>query len=356
MQSLPQVIVEAGPDRGKEIAVPVAGVRLGRSSRNDVVLMDPSLSRFHCRLSFKPGKGLWVTDLGSANQTLVNGTAVLDAPLHSGDRISLGDTILKVLDDGRSVPAAGESPPAGGEALPPSGVSAVTPEPPPTADEASDARRRRIQLLLAVAVLMAIVSGGIWLRKLGRAPGEGRPVPAVPPTPGAVEPEPLPPLELRYEKVFATSSNIFRYSLELGNRITVQIDDLNNKRHVRREKQADPDLASQLASAIQAAGFFDLLDEYQGLSPNAYELLDLSVTVDRRTRRTRVINHTEPETFRSVRELIEEFAKNTLGLAALALEPAQLIEMARESALLGRKLYDEKEIRHGNLFLALRSL
>ncbi len=68
---LPILIAEAGPDRGREITVPEGEISLGRSSQNDVCLVDPILSRHHCRISFHGGV-LSVEDLDSANGTLVN--------------------------------------------------------------------------------------------------------------------------------------------------------------------------------------------------------------------------------------------------------------------------------------------
>jgi pSer/pThr/pTyr-binding forkhead associated (FHA) protein len=71
--------VEAGPDTGRRITVPPAGGRIGRSSQNDIELTDPSVSRFQCRVFFKPDGLLWVADLGSTNETLLNGAGVLEA-------------------------------------------------------------------------------------------------------------------------------------------------------------------------------------------------------------------------------------------------------------------------------------
>jgi len=69
-----------------------------------------------------------------------------------------------------------------------------------------------------------------------------------------------------------------------------------------------------------------------------------------------VLNTLEPEACKAVREAIEEFGQNELGLAALALAPDKLIELARAAALLGRSLYDQREIKNDNLAKAIRSL
>ena len=86
----------AGPDKGRDVNVPPAGIRLGRSSENDVALADPLLSRHHCRLDFTGAGELQVTDLDSANGTLVNGAAVACQKLKPGDQIHIGDTLLAV--------------------------------------------------------------------------------------------------------------------------------------------------------------------------------------------------------------------------------------------------------------------
>jgi len=93
------LVVEQGRDKGKEITIPLDGARLGRSLRNDIVLVDPLLSRHHCLFFFRPGQGLWVTDLSSANRTLVNGTPVHEARIHTSDHIAVGETVLRVSND-----------------------------------------------------------------------------------------------------------------------------------------------------------------------------------------------------------------------------------------------------------------
>ena len=97
MNSQCHLIVESGPDRGKEITVPSAGVRLGRSSRNDVVMSDPAMSRFHCRFFWQTGSTLAVADLGSSNLTLVNGQPIQEQTLKLGDSIAIGDSLIKVV-------------------------------------------------------------------------------------------------------------------------------------------------------------------------------------------------------------------------------------------------------------------
>jgi serine phosphatase RsbU (regulator of sigma subunit) len=74
-------------------------IAIGRSVRNDLCLDDPFASRVHAELR-REGKTVWLTDLGSANGTYVNGVRIHAAvPLVPGDRVQIGETILDVLSD-----------------------------------------------------------------------------------------------------------------------------------------------------------------------------------------------------------------------------------------------------------------
>lgn len=66
-------------------------VTLGRTGDNDIVVADPTVSRFHAALSLNPRGEIVVSDLGSANGTFVNGQRILQAHvLNLGDELRLG--------------------------------------------------------------------------------------------------------------------------------------------------------------------------------------------------------------------------------------------------------------------------
>ena len=69
---------------------------IGRSEDNNLVVLDPLVSRHHARLVPRNGR-LVLTDLASRNGTRVNGRAVRDAVLGAGDRIEIGGTLVEVL-------------------------------------------------------------------------------------------------------------------------------------------------------------------------------------------------------------------------------------------------------------------
>jgi len=93
-----KLIITTGPQEGSTIPLLLNKVTLGRAtSKSDweVGLQDPSVSRPHARLEMIDNN--WVVfDLGSANGTLVNNTAVNEKgrPLRDGDILTFGATIV----------------------------------------------------------------------------------------------------------------------------------------------------------------------------------------------------------------------------------------------------------------------
>ncbi len=93
-------------------------LRLGRSSKCDIVIVQPEVSRTHARL-FWQDDGYWVEDLSSTNGTWLNGRRLPPhepAPLKPGDVIGLGPNVrleFHVLEIGveptQAVPMAPEA-------------------------------------------------------------------------------------------------------------------------------------------------------------------------------------------------------------------------------------------------------
>ncbi|MDQ3337788.1 MAG: sigma 54-interacting transcriptional regulator [Myxococcota bacterium] len=67
---------------------------IGADDRADIVLSDPSLSRFHCEIEVERGRPV-LHDLGSRNGTHVDGVPVIEAPLRDGALLLLGRTQLR---------------------------------------------------------------------------------------------------------------------------------------------------------------------------------------------------------------------------------------------------------------------
>lgn len=352
MANTVHLMVVGGPENRREIHVTAEGVRIGRSSRNDICITDEAMSRFQCRFFLKPGEGLWVSDLGSANGTLVNGKLVQEQRLKVNDEVLAGDTCLRVMNEGEGnpLPVQAETPVA---------VPATSPDAlldlglkkgkVLSESAAAGSLRRKLIWVAGIMVVVVLLSRIPWGDLAGVLQFTKKPdVPA--------PLEVLPELDVALERVEGSASNIFRYSLEIkANILVVQVDDLETSRHVRREKKVAPELLRDLGRSLETAGFFDLRDDYSGLAPGVHDASDLSVTIGAKTHRVKVVNHIEPEEFAAARSIIEEFGKNELGLAALAIDPASLVIKAREALLQGKKMWDEREVRDGNLFRAIRA-
>jgi hypothetical protein len=78
---------------GSRVGVRADPVVIGRMPECEIVLADPNVSRRHAELR-RVDDTVVVTDLGSTNGTRVNGTAVREQTLASGDEITVGSTTM----------------------------------------------------------------------------------------------------------------------------------------------------------------------------------------------------------------------------------------------------------------------
>jgi DNA-binding NtrC family response regulator len=73
--------------------------RVGSAASNDLVIDDPTISRFHC--SIQREGGAWrIVDTGSTNGTRVDGVRILSAELEGQAVLALGDSLLRIRPDG----------------------------------------------------------------------------------------------------------------------------------------------------------------------------------------------------------------------------------------------------------------
>lgn len=96
---------------GQEYPISPGGLRIGRTSENDVVLSDEKVSRSHATLWARDDQ-LYIRDENSTNGTWVNDERIT-APkvLQVGDRVRIGDTVFEV--------AMGAAPPLAAEVAAP---------------------------------------------------------------------------------------------------------------------------------------------------------------------------------------------------------------------------------------------
>ena len=89
-----ELTIESGPDHGHTFRLTGEALRIGRSPDNDLILRDPATSGHHARLERRGGE-FFIVDLGSTNGTLVNGEPVADRELRHGDRITIGQNLVR---------------------------------------------------------------------------------------------------------------------------------------------------------------------------------------------------------------------------------------------------------------------
>ncbi len=93
-----ELVVLDGSDAGRTFRATGPRCVIGTHESSDLVLHDSTVSRFHCELSLQEGSVI-VRDLGAKNKTLVDGVAVLVAPLSDGNVLTLGKTQVRFARD-----------------------------------------------------------------------------------------------------------------------------------------------------------------------------------------------------------------------------------------------------------------
>lgn len=89
-----RVVVLRGAEEGRTFALEESKTVLGRGKDASIVLSDPALSRHHAEIVFG-GTEFRIRDLESSNGTLLNGSEVDEYALRNGDKITVGETILR---------------------------------------------------------------------------------------------------------------------------------------------------------------------------------------------------------------------------------------------------------------------
>jgi pSer/pThr/pTyr-binding forkhead associated (FHA) protein len=91
-----KLIIQSGKLAGKQLAVPMKEVLIGRDEGCYIRMGSPEISRKHCSLRSTP-EGIQVVDLGSANGTLVNDVRIAGPTiLKGGDLLRVGPALFLV--------------------------------------------------------------------------------------------------------------------------------------------------------------------------------------------------------------------------------------------------------------------
>lgn len=366
-------MILSGSMAGKRFDVLEGGLRLGRSSSNDIHIPDEELSRNHCLFEPDGRDGVRVIDLASANGTYVNSVQLGAEPkvLKVGDIIEAGRTALKIVENG--VPEAIVRPP---EPPPPvvepinQPASNGTPvdlglgEGTRGADIVADAssgwgKKNSLRVNILWGVVAILVASAIALVLL-MPPPEGDDDVSPNGRRLAAEASPSPAVsELRYEKVDADERHIFRFamSIDANGMMSVTCDDVPGEmRHIEKKKQLDQKQMAHIAKIFAYDGWKDLDSAYTGSSSmdeNRLESYKICAMGGGRIREVLVENTSEPEAFRHVREALEAFSRNELGIWALQYSRDELMKLVKASEDLGDAKWNDRDVQYGNLAAAV---
>ncbi len=339
--------VTAGPLCGEEYPVIKRSMNLGRSSACDIAIKDLLLSRTHCRFELRAGK-LFVTDLASANETLVNGAVIDEKELFHNDSVEIGETTLTVISDPPIASPAGDTTAAATESadevLIDLGFSSSD-------NDSTDDKRSFIRpLIWSVAAIFVLIAGATVILTKPHNAKKDSPAKMINKTED---------LLIHYEKVDADRSNIFRYSLKLtpDGMLSAVIDDIDGDRHIQKARPLKPELIEDLARTVRNSGFFALDKKYIGYAatPGTLNQWELTITMGTKAHTCLVRDRIEPATFKALRETLETFSKNELGIWAIQFSADKLIELATEANAIANKKSAEMNVRHSNLFEAIKS-
>ena len=343
MAKRPEIVIANGACAGRRYTVPDGGLRLGRSSSNDIQLPDEELSRNHCMFELSGEDGVRVIDLASANGTIVNGNEIGSRPmeLKAGDVIEVGSTTVNIV---------GEVPPVvpgnvdlglgGGEIGAETAAAKADPE----------KKRSPISIVLWIVALL-LASAAVYFMMM--------------PPPEMEESAPQEVREIRqvvqevsYEKVEADSNGIFRYEMTLSpdGVLKVTIDDVpKENRHLTKSEKLSEQSLKELNEILDFDALRKIDREYAGVEsePPKLESWNLKVVYTSRVRSVSIVNTREPEAFRAIREKLEAFSKNQLGIWAIQYSREKLIELAEEANRLGRTKWEDRDVQYGNLFGAV---
>jgi hypothetical protein len=148
-RALAILAVRRGPGVGTELAVRQPVVSIGRGAKSDVLIEDDSVSTTHAALEYNRD-GWWLTDLGSANGTFVEGIRLapdVPTPLTYGSTVSFGAVQTHFR------PVVGADPDAARDAYRP---------PPPPLRLVERRRGVRLPLWLVLLLVLVIVIAAVW--------------------------------------------------------------------------------------------------------------------------------------------------------------------------------------------------
>lgn len=350
-----QLLVEGGTLAGRRFEVPPGGLRLGRSSSNDINPADLELSRNHCLFEQDGERGLRAIDLASANGTYVNGERLGAEPrvLAAGDVVSAGMTAVRVVE-----PPGADLGLGGPVSAAPAGRAAAATATATKEEQVPSSAGRATHVLWVVAALFAVATVVLLFAPVSTGsrsePAGGE---AARSDADAGKPRIL---SFSLERIDADPTHIARYSAELSESgiLHVAFEDVpGENRKVERSGKISEWAVGELSRIFAPEDWEPLEPMYCGASASSENALrgrTIRMVSSRSAKEVRVENAAEPKAFRRIREALETLANNELGVQSALRPRDELLRSSAESEAAGDAKWEARDVAPGSIFECIR--
>ena len=358
-----EIVFLTGPNKGKRFDISSAALRIGRSSSSDVQIPDEELSRNHCMIEVSADGALTIADLASANGTFVNGENIEGdtKPLKAGDEVSIGTSVFVIASPTSPSPLPSPSP---NNSIDLGFGGAKASDAASSGGEISDNVQKsssamRIVLLGVIAFLVVaialVLEFGDKLISVGASKKRSAKVVAQAPRDSLRK-----IISFQYEKVDADSKRIFRYfaNLDQAGILSVEFDDLpGENRHMSRRKELTDAARAELEKIFAESEWAKLESHYSGAdvkSENALKSRRIRLVGRDGVKEVAVENRLEPDGFPRIRERLEAWVNNELGVQSIQRSRAELESSSEHCEELGDAKWEERDVEMANLSEAIR--
>ena len=358
-----EIVFLTGPNKGKRFDISSAALRIGRSSSSDVQIPDEELSRNHCMIEVSADGALTIADLASANGTFVNGENIEGdtKPLKAGDEVSIGTSVFVIASPTSPSPLPSPSP---NNSIDLGFGGAKASDAASSGGEISDNVQKsssamRIVLLGVIAFLVVaialVLEFGDKLISVGASKKRSAKVVAQAPRDSLRK-----IISFQYEKVDADSKRIFRYfaNLDQSGILSVEFDDLpGENRHMSRRKELTDAARAELEKIFAESEWAKLESHYSGAdvkSENALKSRRIRLVGRDGVKEVAVENRLEPDGFPRIRERLEAWVNNELGVQSIQRSRAELESSSEHCEELGDAKWEERDVEMANLSEAIR--
>lgn len=347
------VVVSQGELCGRRFEVDAGGLRLGRSSSNDVHIPDEELSRNHCLFECSGESDITVVDLSSANGTYVNDEPVYSQAvlLKAGDVIRVGATELKVVGEEAPPPAVAPVESANGTSVD-LGLGAK----PDGEDHRSEAAAKNVSplvkvitasvvgiLVVAIACVMLFKDSKVVKSVVGMFSPKEAPAEQIPQPSDEI-------ISFFCEKVDADSKHIFRYCAELkrDGTVTLELDDLpgeNRQLPTTEKKISDADM-QLLKTIFDGDEWKSLKNEYRGDAPG-HRLWRIKLVRKNGVKEVLVKDEMPPKEFAKVWGDVESKINDILDCQSIGMSRADIESAAKKYEMMGDDFWNKRDARVG---------